>query len=168
MTNVIINGSADLKVEQNGTDLLVNGTKKVFDLKKLHPGSYHLLSNGISYNVEVISSNSKEKKHIIRLNGKVLNIQMRDRYDDLLKELGMDASSALRVGDLKAPMPGLVVNIPVKEGDLVKKGDTLVILEAMKMENALKATVDATVKKVAVTKGKVVDKNEVLIYLSEQ
>ena len=167
MTKVVINGSTDLKVEHNGTDLLVNGTKKVFDLKKLHHGSFHLLIDGASYNVEVISSNTKEKKHIISLNGKVLHIQMRDRYDDLLKELGMDASSALRVGDLKAPMPGLVVNIPVKEGDLVKKGDTLVILEAMKMENALKATVDATVKKVAVTKGKVVDKNEILIYLSE-
>ena len=135
MTKVVINGSTELKVEQNGTDLLVNGTKKVFDLKRLHPGSYHLLSNGVSYNVEVIRYNLKEKKHVIRLNGKVLHIQM---------------------------------NIPVKEGDLVKKGDTLVILEAMKMENALKATVDATVKKVAVTKGKVVDKNEVLIYLSEQ
>ena len=167
MTKVIINDSADLKVEKNDTDLFINGAKVIFDLKKLHPGSYHLLSNGVSYNVEVISSNPKEKKHIIRLNGKVLHIQMRDRYDDLLKELGMDASSSMRVGDLKAPMPGLVVNIPVKEGDQVKKGDTLVILEAMKMENALKATVDATVKKIAVAKGKVVDKNEVLIYLSE-
>ncbi|MFN0187808.1 MAG: biotin/lipoyl-containing protein [Bacteroidia bacterium] len=167
MTKVIINDSADLKVEKYDTDLFINGAKVIFDLKKLHPGSYHLLSNGVSYNVEVISSNPKEKKHIIRLNGKVLHIQMRDRYDDLLKELGMDASSSMSVGDLKAPMPGLVVNIPVKEGDQVKKGDTLVILEAMKMENALKATVDATVKKIAVTKGKVVDKNEVLIYLSE-
>ncbi|MBK9637456.1 MAG: biotin/lipoyl-binding protein [Bacteroidetes bacterium] len=168
MTKVIINGSTELKVEQNGTDLLINGTKKVFDLKQLHPGSYHLLNSGVSYNVEVISSNPKEKKHSIRLNGKVLHLQLRDRYDDLLKELGMDASSSQRVGDLKAPMPGLVVNIPVKEGDQVKKGDTLVILEAMKMENALKATVDATVKKIAVIKGKVVEKNEVLIYLSEQ
>jgi acetyl/propionyl-CoA carboxylase alpha subunit len=166
MTKVKINGSNELKIEQNGADLLINGSKKVFDLKQLHPGSYHLIYNGASYNVEVIRSNTKEKKHLIRLNGKVLDIQMQDRYDELLKELGMDAGSSARVGDLKAPMPGLVVDVPVKEGDQVKKGETLVILEAMKMENALKATVDATVKKVAVSKGKVVDKNEVLIYLS--
>jgi biotin carboxyl carrier protein len=69
------------------------------------------------------------------------------------------------VGDLKAPMPGLVVDIPVKEGDTVSKGDTLVILEAMKMENALKAVADATVKKIAVTKGQAVDKNTLLIQL---
>jgi biotin carboxyl carrier protein len=166
MTKVLINGSNELKIEQNGGDLLINGSKKVFDLKQLHPGSYHLIYNGVSYNVEVIRSNAKEKKHLFRLNGKLLDIQIRDRYDDLLKELGMDTSSSARVGDLKAPMPGLVVDVPVKEGDQVKKGETLVILEAMKMENALKATVDATVKKVAVSKGKVVDKNEVLIYLS--
>ncbi|MBK7967127.1 MAG: acetyl-CoA carboxylase biotin carboxyl carrier protein subunit [Bacteroidetes bacterium] len=122
MTKVLINGSNELKIEQNGADLLINGTKKGFDLKQLHPGSYHLLYNGVSYNVEVVRSNAKEKKHLIRLNGKVLDIQLRDRYDDLLKELGMDASSSLRVGDLKAPMPGLVVDIPVKEGDQVKKG----------------------------------------------
>jgi biotin carboxyl carrier protein len=90
---------------------------------------------------------------------------MRDRFDDLLKELGMDAAASLKVGDLKAPMPGLVVDIPVKEGDTVSKGDTLVILEAMKMENALKAVADATVKKIAVTKGQAVDKNTLLIQL---
>jgi len=166
MTKVIVNGSSELKIEQNGTDLLINESKQNFDLKKLHPGSYHILYKGNSFEVEVLDSNKTEKKHLIRLNGKVMDVQLRDKYDDLLKELGMDASSSLRVGDLKAPMPGLVVDIAVKEGDEVKKGDTLVILEAMKMENALKATSDATVKKIAATKGKVVDKNEVLIYLS--
>ena len=54
---------------------------------------------------------------------------------------------------------------PVKEGDTVKKGDTLVILEAMKMENALKSTGDATVKKIVVKKGQAVEKNTVLIQL---
>jgi len=57
------------------------------------------------------------------------------------------------------------VDIPVKEGDVVSKGDTLVILEAMKMENALKAVADATVKKIVVTKGQAVDKNTLLIQL---
>jgi biotin carboxyl carrier protein len=78
----------------------------------------------------------------------------------------MDAGSAQKVGDLKAPMPGLVVDIPVKEGDVVKKGDTLVILEAMKMENALKAVGDAVVKKINVKKGQAVDKNTLLVQMA--
>lgn len=165
MTKVLIKGSGELKIEKSGAELLLNGVQKKMDIKKLHPGSYHLLYNGVSYNVEVIKSDTRDKKHLIRINGKVIDIQLRDRYDELLKELGLDSASTKRVGDLKAPMPGLVVDVQVKEGDQVKKGDTLVVLEAMKMENALKAVADATVKKVAVVKGKVVDKNEVLIFL---
>ena len=70
-----------------------------------------------------------------------------------------------KVNDLKAPMPGLVLDILVKEGDKINKGDTLIVLEAMKMENALKAIADATVKKVSVKKGNTVDKNQVLVQL---
>ena len=63
-------------------------------------------------------------------------------------------------------MPGLVVDIPVSEGQAVKKGETLLILEAMKMENALKATADVTIGRIAVKKGMAVEKNEMLIQLS--
>jgi biotin carboxyl carrier protein len=99
-------------------------------------------------------------------NGKKVEAELSDKFDALLKELGMDAGSAQKVGDLKAPMPGLVVDIPVKEGDVVKKGDTLVILEAMKMENALKAVGDAVVKKINVKKGQAVDKNTLLVQMA--
>jgi biotin carboxyl carrier protein len=60
-------------------------------------------------------------------------------------------------------MPGMVLSILVKEGDEVKKGDTLLILEAMKMENSLKASADGQVKKVVAVKGTAVEKNQVLI-----
>ena len=160
-----INGIAEFELEQQGPKLMINGKEQEVDLRELKPGSYHLLMDGISYAVEVLHSDRQEKKHVIRLNGKKIEICLNDRYDDLLKELGMDASASQRVGDLKAPMPGLVVEIPVAVGQTVSKGDTLLILEAMKMENSLKAGADATVKKIAVKKGQAVDKNEVLIYL---
>ncbi|MBL7924750.1 MAG: biotin/lipoyl-binding protein [Bacteroidia bacterium] len=166
MIKAQVNGSADVQVEMKGADMVINGETVSFDLKQLHPGSYHLLLHGVSYQVEVLQSDRAEKKHLIRLNGKLIDIQLRDRYDDLLRELGMDAATANRVGDLRAPMPGLVVEVPVSEGQKVSKGDTLVILEAMKMENTLKATADATVKKIAVKKGQAVEKNEVLIFLA--
>jgi biotin carboxyl carrier protein len=102
----------------------------------------------------------------LRINGKDFDVQLRDRYDDLLHELGLDTITAAKISDLKAPMPGLVVDILVQENSVVKKGDTLVILEAMKMENSLKATADTIVKKVLVKKGQAVEKNEVLVQLS--
>jgi|JI10StandDraft_1071094.scaffolds.fasta_scaffold27826_4 biotin carboxyl carrier protein len=162
---VTLNNSTTLELGQDGSQTLVNGQPATFDLRELRPGSYHLLYNGKSFEVEVLQSDTLAKKHLITINGKKVEAVMRDRFDDLLKELGMDAAASLKVGDLKAPMPGLVVDIPVKEGDVVSKGDTLVILEAMKMENALKAVADATVKKIVVTKGQAVDKNTLLIQL---
>ena len=99
-------------------------------------------------------------------NNNVYTVQLKDRYDELLHALGMDAMLNNKVIDLKAPMPGLVLNVLVEEGAEIKKGDNLVVLEAMKMENILKATTDAKVKKIKVAKGNRVEKNEVLIELA--
>jgi biotin carboxyl carrier protein len=99
------------------------------------------------------------------VNGNIFEVQLRDQYDELLQALGMDEVAGKKTGDLKAPMPGLVVSVAVTEGDEVKKGDTLVVLEAMKMENSLKAAGNAMVKKILVHKGMTVEKNQVLIQL---
>jgi len=162
----IINGTGEWQIENKGPQLLINGELQPFDMNHIQNGSYHLILNGVSYEMEVLQSDAANKEYLIKVNGKKVEINLRTKYDDLLKELGMDASSALRVGDLKAPMPGLVVNIPVEDGQAVLKGDTLLVLETMKMENSLKASADATVKKIAVKKGQAVEKNEVLIYLT--
>ena len=67
------------------------------------------------------------------------------------------------VNDIKAPMPGLILEVNVKEGDEVKEGDYLLVLEAMKMENALTAPRDAVIKSISVEKGQTVEKNQLLI-----
>ena len=72
-------------------------------------------------------------------------------------------SVAAAGGDpVNSPMPGTIVNVPVSAGQSVKKGDVLVVLEAMKMENEIK---DATVVSVAVTKGESVDTGSLLVTL---
>ena len=60
-------------------------------------------------------------------------------------------------------MPGMVLNILVAEGQEVKKGEALIILEAMKMENILKSPTDGVIKKIAINKGVAVEKNQILI-----
>jgi len=75
----------------------------------------------------------------------------------------MDNLSNKKVSNLKAPMPGLVLDISTKEGETVKKGDTLLILEAMKMENAIKSPTDGIIKNIAINKGEAVEKNQVIL-----
>ncbi len=162
----IINGKTAWNIENKGPQLLINGEPQDFDLQHLHAGSYHLIMDGTSYALEVLHTDTANKEFLISVNGCKVQVNLKTRFDELLKELGMDVSSSSRAGDLKAPMPGLVVNIPVEEGQVIHKGDTLLVLEAMKMENSLKALADATVKKIAVKKGQAVEKNEVLIFLT--
>jgi biotin carboxyl carrier protein len=77
--------------------------------------------------------------------------------------MGMNNANAGNVITIKAPMPGLIIDLKVKEGDAVKQNDPLIVLEAMKMENIIKSPGDGVVKSVKVTKGVSVEKNQVLI-----
>lgn len=166
MIKATLQGRTVLRIEQKNGSLFLEGNEAPYDLRELKAGSYHILLNGVSYSLDVISTDTAAKRHVFRLNGKKVTVQLEDRYDALLKELGMDAASAKKTDHLKAPMPGLVVEVTVREGQQISKGDTLVILEAMKMENALKAVADATVKKINVQKGQAVEKNVILVELS--
>ncbi len=95
--------------------------------------------------------------------GKKLNFKMIEPLDELLKSMGLESAFVSKISELKAPMPGLVIDVLMKEGDEIKKGDKLVVLEAMKMENILKSPVDGKIKSISILKGQAVDKNQLLI-----
>src|SRR6185295_9045954 len=99
------------------------------------------------------------------INGEKYLIQLRDKFDLLLEKMGMSGVAASKVNVIKAPMPGLIVDLRVKDGDAVKTGDPLLVLEAMKMENIIKSPGDGQVKKVNVKKGDRVEKGQLLIEL---
>jgi biotin carboxyl carrier protein len=107
--------------------------------------------------------NSEEKTLVIKVNSVKFNLKIKDRYDELLHSLGLDSLSNKKINDIKAPMPGMVLNILVNEGDTIKKGDPLIVLEAMKMENILKSPTDGIIKKIPINKGVAVEKNQLLI-----
>ena len=77
--------------------------------------------------------------------------------------MGFETGTTKKVNEIKAPMPGLILDINVEIGQEVKEDDPLLILEAMKMENALTSPRDGVIKSISVTKGDAVDKNQLLI-----
>jgi Acetyl/propionyl-CoA carboxylase, alpha subunit len=97
------------------------------------------------------------------VNGRHYPVILKDKFDVLLEKMGMNSNAGAKVNHVRAPMPGLIISLKVKNGDEVKTGDTLLILEAMKMENIIKAPGDAIVKSVKVSMGQGVEKNQVLI-----
>ena len=99
----------------------------------------------------------------LKINGIKYTIQLRDKFDLLLEKMGINNSAVGKVNVIKAPMPGLIIDLRVKKGDLVKAGDPLLVLEAMKMENIIKAPGEGTVKVVKIKKGDTVEKGQVLI-----
>ena len=133
------------------------------DILKIKEGSFHVLNNHKSYSIEVVKADYREKNIVLLVNGNKYNLFIKDKFDELLKNLGLDNFNVSKINEIKAPMPGLVIDIIVEEGTVVKKGDTLLVLEAMKMENNIKSPADGTVKKINVKKGVAVDKNQVLI-----
>ena len=123
----------------------------------------HVIHENRSYSVELVSYDKEDKTCIIQVNNNEYIVSLEDRFDLLLHKLGMDNINNQKVNDLKAPMPGLVLSIMVKPGDSLKKGASLMVLEAMKMENIIRTPVDCIIKSIEVEKSHAVEKNQVLI-----
>lgn len=165
MYHATVNGKQKLDVEWNGKSAtgLLDGNDFVADIAKITTGKTHWIYQNKSYNVELVEMNKDTKELVVKVNGTKYAIQLKDRFDDLLKSLGMEGTGSVRLKDLKAPMPGMVLDILVAAGDQVEKDTPLVILEAMKMENVIKCPAPGIVKKVNAVKGNAVEKNTVLI-----
>lgn len=133
------------------------------DIIPLGNGVFHLLKNEKAYRAELIHADYTAKTFTLAINGNRYRVALGDRYDQLVKSLGLDKNSAQKLNNLKAPMPGLVLEVSVEVGQMVAKGDKVLILEAMKMENVLKSPGEGKVKAIKISKGQAVEKGQVLL-----
>ena len=156
-------GTKEFAVEYDASHQKVNGKPFQLDMISFGEGRFHLINGAKTYTAEVMEADPVLKSFTLRVNNAVVTLNVRDKYDDLLKEMGIDVAAGKKVNEMKAPMPGLVLNVLVTDGQQVCKGDAVLVLEAMKMENIIKAPADGFVKKVAVKKGDKVEKNQVMI-----
>ena len=159
-------------MNKNQYHLKVNDSKPVslnledieaLDIFKTDNFKYHILHKNKSYKAEIIASDFNRKKYHIKVNNRPYAIEIADDLDLLIKDMGFSIAATKHINSIIAPMPGLVLDVMVKVGEHVKEHDTLLILEAMKMENTLISPRDGIIKSILAIKGKAVDKNELLI-----
>ncbi len=163
MFKVKVNNTSDFEVRKEGTAFFVNERLLQPDIQRLGERQWHIILEGRSYPVELVDKDPKNKTIVVRINHSTYHLEIKDRYDELLERLGMNELNLSKVGELKAPMPGMVLKILVEEGQRVSKGDGILILEAMKMENIIKAPADAVIKSIYVKTSAKVEKNELMI-----
>ncbi len=133
------------------------------DAQKTSGGAYHLLVNHKSVTSKIIESDFLNRTYTVKINSNLYKVEISNELDILIKDMGLSLSALKVINDVKAPMPGMILDIMVSEGQEVKEGDNLLVLEAMKMENTILAPRDAVIKSISIAKGKTVTKNEVLI-----
>lgn len=163
MYKVKVNGKFDYELQAEKGAWQVNGSPISLDTYAIKDKLLHVLHENQSYRVEVVEFSKSDKTASIKVNGHTYTIHIKDQFDDLLHQLGLDNLQSNKIAELKAPMPGLVLSILVKEGDAVAKGDNLFVLEAMKMENIIKAPADVLIKSIKIKPADKVEKNQVLI-----
>lgn len=111
----------------------------------------------------VVPGERLDDVRVLHLDGERFRLEVVDERTRRIREMSAGAAGSAGPRPLKAPMPGLVVKIEVAPGQEVTRGQGLVIVEAMKMENELRAETDAVVARVLVEPGQAVEKDQVLV-----
>ena len=152
---VKVNNTFDFEIDH---DSILN-----LDSLKISDSAFHVLHNNNSYKTAITEANFDQKSYKVKVNNNTYNVIIFSALDSLIKEMGFEIGTTKKVNEIKAPMPGLILDINVEIGQEVKEDDPLLILEAMKMENALTSPRDGVIKSISVKKGDAVDKNQLLI-----
>ncbi|MBN8565358.1 MAG: biotin/lipoyl-binding protein [Flavobacteriales bacterium] len=130
---------------------------------KTSSNSFHILHQNKPFLAKITTVDFLKKSYTVEVNQNSYTVEIANELDILIKEMGFEVGKTKQVNAIKAPMPGLILEINVSVGQEVKEGDNLLILEAMKMENSFASPRDGIIKSIAVAKGDAVDKGQLLI-----
>ncbi|MBL8134266.1 MAG: acetyl-CoA carboxylase biotin carboxyl carrier protein subunit [Anaerolineae bacterium] len=149
----------EIEIDRTGA-VTVNGRIREVDFLPLAGSLYSILMDNHSYEVLV---EEREGEVEVQMRGRLFSARVMDERALLLAETRGEVEGEHGDVVVKAPMPGLIVAVPVGEGEEVRKGQTIIILESMKMQNELKAPKDGVVQKVHVAQGQSVEQNKPLV-----
>lgn len=163
MLQVKVNDSEILGLVEKNQSWEVVGHEEKISLLSDTEIEFHLMVNQIPVTIFLTDWNPQEKKITLLVNGKKVRTEITTELDLLLKKMGFENAGKVKTGEIKSPMPGLIHSLKVREGDVIKKGDPVLILEAMKMENVIKSPTDGTVKKIHVQEKMTVEKGTLML-----
>lgn len=165
MLQIKVNNKNSYSVTKEDEKWLIDGNAADFDVQPQPNGLLSILYNGKSYTAMVEKVDRKAKELVLRIKGQSHMLQIKEPIDQLLASMGLDMAAMKKAEPVKAPMPGMILRVLVEPGQQINKGDGLLVLEAMKMENVLKAGTSATVKAIRVSERTAVEKGAILIEL---
>ncbi len=156
-----------IDVHANGQvfDISIEDFDQPIDCKRISQSQYSLLINGNSYLVNVQKNQTGFE---VFFRNHPVKVFLKDEVDLLREKFGMGDIAAEMHGVVQAPIPGMVVQIAVKEGDSVEQDASLLVVEAMKMENEIKAPVAGLIKKIHVEQGQNIEKDAILLEIEPE
>ena len=158
-----MSNSYKLSVNNNNSFDLSESDLKNLNAVRVEKSKFHVLNDNKPYKVQIVSSDFIAKKYTVKVNINTYEVAISNELDQLISSMGIERGKTKVVNAIKAPMPGLILEISVEVGQTVKENDPLLILEAMKMENSFLSPRDGVIKSIAVEKGHAVDKGQLLI-----
>lgn len=163
MLQIKVNGNQPLEINKQDSSWEINGVPANADIQWQSNGQASVLLDNKSYTAQIEKLDKENKEIILKIDGQRYTMAIKEDIDLLLDKMGINLSAMQKAAPLKAPMPGMILKVLVEPGQVVNKGDGLLILEAMKMENVLKATGTATIKSIKAEEKTAVEKGAVLI-----
>lgn len=157
-----MNSEYEVSVDGANTIKLNTADLEKFDIQR--DGSrLHIIHNGHPISIEILNSDFHNRSYTLLIGKQKYSVSIARPIDLKIASMGFDTSKGAQVNQVKAPMPGLILEVSIKAGQAVKENDPLLILEAMKMENVLIAPRDGVIKSVCCSKGDAVEKTQLLI-----
>lgn len=153
---IINNQQYEIEVDKDG-GVTVNGEPRHVDFRALDDSLYSIITDNQSLQVVI---DEQQGRYSVMLRGRMFEGQVLDERAMLL--LSRKGGFASASGEVRSPMPGLIVSVPISVGQSVTQGQTVVILESMKMQNELKSPIDGVVQSIEVEAGATVDKDALL------
>lgn len=141
-------------------------TKKevaALDMVKTGSSNFHLLQDNKAYKISLLESDYLNKTLKIAVNGTTYDLKIEDEYDQQVKKMGLLAATSQKLNSITAPMPGLIIDVMVEEGQEISEGTPLLVLSAMKMENVIVSQGAGIVKSIAIKKEDSVEKGQLII-----
>jgi pyruvate carboxylase subunit B len=165
MKYLVTVGTTEIEVDLDGDVLTVDGSSRTAHLTEVEGTPVRMVTIGNEVHRVVARRGATRGRFTLWLDGFRYEIEALDERTRAIRALSGAGQEASRPAPLVAPMPGMIVRITVAVGDSVQAGQGLIVMEAMKMENELRAATAGTVKAILAREGTAVEKGALLLEL---